>query len=124
MVVRIAVKAKMMGLSAVNSASKSRSLKPCGCSLSGWLHQIDDVHDADPQLGQMLAQNRDGGERLERRHVAGARHDDVGYRPCRCWPNARCRCLLRNARRRSSSATAAPVLAGDHDVHVWRLRRQ
>ena len=40
-------------------------------------HQVDDVHDAYLQLGQLLAQDRDGGQRLERRHVARARHHDV-----------------------------------------------
>ena len=42
------------------------------------LHQIDDVDDADLQLGRVLAQEVDGGERFERRHVAAAGHDDIG----------------------------------------------
>ena len=33
-------------------------------------HQVDDVDDAHPQLRQVLAQDRGGGERLERRDVA------------------------------------------------------
>ena len=41
-------------------------------------HQVDDVDDAHLQLGQPLAQDRRRGERLERRHVAAARHHDVG----------------------------------------------
>ena len=41
-------------------------------------HQVDDVHDADLELGEVLAQQLRGGERLERRHVAGAREHDVG----------------------------------------------
>ena len=41
-------------------------------------HQVDDVDDADPQVRQVLAQQRRGGERLERRHVAGAGEHDVG----------------------------------------------
>ena len=41
------------------------------------LHQVDDVHHADFQVGQMLAQDGDGGERLQCRHVATAGHDYV-----------------------------------------------
>ena len=41
-------------------------------------HQVDDVDDAHAQLGELLAQHAHGGERLERRDVAGAGHDDVG----------------------------------------------
>ena len=42
------------------------------------LHQVDDVDHADFQLGQMLAQDGHGGERLQRGHVAAAGHDHVG----------------------------------------------
>ncbi len=42
------------------------------------LHQIDDVDDADLQLRQMLAQDGHRRQRLQRRHVAAAGHDDVG----------------------------------------------
>ncbi len=41
-------------------------------------HQVHDVDDAHPQLGQVLAQQRDRGEGLERRDVAGAGHHHVG----------------------------------------------
>src|SRR6476661_6044103 len=41
-------------------------------------HQVDDVHDPDLELGQVLAEERGRGERLERRDVAAAREDDVG----------------------------------------------
>ena len=41
-------------------------------------HQVDDVDDAHLQLGQVLAQQRRGGEHLERRDVAGAGQHDVG----------------------------------------------
>ena len=41
-------------------------------------HQVDDVDDPHLQLGQVLAQERGGGERLERRDVAAAAEDDVG----------------------------------------------
>ena len=42
------------------------------------LHEVDDIDHPDFQLGQMLAHNGDGGERLQRGHVATAGHDHVG----------------------------------------------
>ena len=111
----------MTGLSAVNSVSKSRSERPCGCSCRGWsAHQVDDVDDADLQVGQVLAEEVDGGQRLQRRHVAGAGHDDVGLAAvvvARPVPDA-------DAARacRSASSIVEPVrrrlLAGDDDVDV------
>ena len=41
-------------------------------------HEIDDVNDADLQLGQMLAHDRNGRESFECRDVAAAGHDDIG----------------------------------------------
>ena len=41
-------------------------------------HEIDDVDDADAQVGQVLAQRGRGGEGLERRDVSAAGEDDVG----------------------------------------------
>ena len=41
-------------------------------------HQVDDVHDPHLQLRQLLAQDRRGRERLERRDVAAAGEHDVG----------------------------------------------
>ena len=41
-------------------------------------HQVDDIDDTQPKLGQPLAQDRGRGERLERRHVSGAGEHDVG----------------------------------------------
>ncbi len=41
-------------------------------------HQIHDVDHADSDIGIMRAQQRDGGERLQSRDVAGAGHDHVG----------------------------------------------
>ena len=41
-------------------------------------HQVDHVDDPHPQVGQVLAQQVDCGEHLERRHVAGAGQHDVG----------------------------------------------
>ena len=69
----------MIGLSVVKSVSKSLSLRPCGCSL--WRlerHQIDDVDDANLQLRDVPAKQIDGGQRLQRRHVAAAGHHHVG----------------------------------------------
>ena len=64
----------MTGLSAVNSASKSASLEPVRVlGLRLQLHEVDDVDDADLKVGQVLAQDRDRGKRLERRHVARSR---------------------------------------------------
>ena len=40
-------------------------------------HEVDDVDDPDLQVGQVLAQDVHRGQRLERRDVAGAGHDDV-----------------------------------------------
>ena len=42
------------------------------------LHEIDDVDHADFQIGQVLAQDRDGGQRLQGGDIAAAGHDDVG----------------------------------------------
>ena len=68
----------MTGLSLVNSESKSLSLKPCGCSeVRLQLHEIDHIDHADLELRQMLAQDRNRRQRLERRHIAGAGHDHV-----------------------------------------------
>ena len=54
------------------------SLSPCGLSVSGsQLHQIDDVDHPDLQVGQMLAKDRNGGQRLQRGDVAAARHHHV-----------------------------------------------
>ena len=41
-------------------------------------HQIHHVDDTDADVGDIAAQEGHGGERLERRHVAGAGHDHVG----------------------------------------------
>ena len=41
-------------------------------------HQIDDVDDADLQLGQCVAQQRHRRQHLERRHVARRRHHEIG----------------------------------------------
>ena len=54
-------------------------------------HQVDDIDDADLQLGRVLAQEVDRGQRLERRHVAAAGHHHIGLAAvvvARPWPDA------------------------------------
>ena len=68
----------MIGLSVVNSTSKSASLRPCGCSLAGWSFirsttLITRIFD----LGDVLPQQLDRGQRLQRGHVAAAGHHHV-----------------------------------------------
>ena len=41
-------------------------------------HQIHHVDDADPDVGNVRAQERHGGERLKSRYVTGTGHDHVG----------------------------------------------
>jgi hypothetical protein len=41
------------------------------------LHEVDHVDDPDLQVGHMLAQQGDGGQGFERRHVTGAGHHDL-----------------------------------------------
>ena len=111
----------MIGLSLVKSVSKSWSLQAVrvlGLRLE--LHQVDDVDDADLQLRQVLAQDRDRGQRLQRRHVAGAGHDDVRLRaPVVAGPlpdaDAR-RAVLDGLVHRQPLRRR--VLARDHDVDV------
>ena len=68
----------MMCLSLVNSAVVIRVAQPVRM-LAGGLqpHQIDDVDDPDFQLGQMLAQDGNRRQNLQRRRVAAARHHHV-----------------------------------------------
>ena len=87
-------------------------------------HEVDHVDHPHGQVGQVLAQQVDGGQRLERGHVAAARQHDVGL-------------AARRHRRGDDAQSQAPsagpavvdrrvhvepvghlVLAGHHDVHV------
>ena len=69
----------MTCLSLVNSASKAVVAQPVRVfALRFQLHQVHDVDDANFQVRQMLAQDGDGGERLQRGHVATAGHDHIG----------------------------------------------
>ena len=42
-------------------------------------HQIDDIDDADLQVGNVTAQQIDRSERFQGRNIAGASHHDVGF---------------------------------------------
>ena len=54
-------------------------------------HQVDDVDDADPEVGQVLAEDRGRRQRLEGRDVAAAGENDVGIIPRRrLKPTPRC----------------------------------
>ena len=83
-------------------------------------HQIDDVDHADLQFGRMLAQEVDRGQRLERRHVAAAGHDDVRLAAAvvaRPFPDAEARGAVLD-RLVHRQPLRRRLLAGDDDVHV------
>ena len=83
-------------------------------------HQVDDVDDADPQLRQMLAQDRDSGEDLERRRVPAARHHHVGLAALVVagpGPDADAFGAM-DDRLLHGQPLRQGVLAGDHDVDV------
>ena len=111
----------MIGLSVVNSASKSRSDRPCGCSLGGCsVIRSTTLTTRTLSSGQMLAQQLDGGQRLQGRHVAAAGHHHVGLAAAvvaRPFPDAEPglavldRLVHRQPLRRG-------LLAGDDDVDV------
>ena len=72
-------------------------------------------------VGQVLAQQVDGGERLERGDVAGAGQHDVGLAAgVARRPRPRCRCPRVQCSTASSivSQLRRRLLAGDDDVHV------
>ena len=111
----------MIGLSVVNSASKSRSDRPCGCSVRGLQrHQIDDVDHADLEIREVLAQKIHGGERLQRGDVAGAGHHHVRLAACvvaRPVPDADARGAVLDGRIHVEPLQRG-LLAGDDDVDV------
>jgi hypothetical protein len=74
------------------------------------LHEVDDVDHLDFQVGQMLAHYGDGGERLQRGHVATAGHDHVG-----------CNVLVVTGLRPNADALGAVLEGG---VHRQPLRRR
>ena len=96
---------------------------PCGWTSRGRdRHQVDDVDDADAQLGHVLAQQRGGGDRLLRRHVADAGEHDVGVlaadRVARPLPAPTRRARSARARRRCRGTAAAGCLSMTIEVDV------
>ena len=84
------------------------------------LHQIDDVHEADLQRRQLLPEKCDGGQRFERRHIAGRGHDEIGFGAsvrARPVPDANPRRAVAD-RIVHAEPLRRRVLAGDDDVHV------
>ena len=68
----------MTGLSQVNRLSNSLSLRPCGCSrLRHQAEEVDDVDEADLQVGAVFAQDRDGGKGLGGWNISRAGHHYV-----------------------------------------------
>ena len=111
----------MIGLSTVKSASNSRSDRPCGCSSDGCSFiRSTTLTTRTLSSGSVLAQQLDRGERLERRHVAAAGHDDVGLAPlivARPLPDADAgRAVLHRLIHRQPLRRR--LLAGDDDVDV------
>src|SRR5215831_20751786 len=49
--------------------------------LARWLqfHQVDNIDDADLQIGRMLSKQVDSGKRLQGRHIAATCHHDIGF---------------------------------------------
>ena len=69
----------MIGLSVVNSASNSAIGEPVRMFARRLQrHQVDHVDHADLEFRHVAAQQLHRGQRLQRRHVAAARHHDVG----------------------------------------------
>ena len=53
-----------------------QSVRMLGIGLEA--HEVDHIDDSNLQIRQVRSEQRHGGERFERRHIAGARHHDVG----------------------------------------------
>jgi hypothetical protein len=83
-------------------------------------HQVDDVDHADFQVGEVLAHDGHGGERLQRGYIAAADHDHVGQSAfvVRCpLPDTDARgAVLDGGVHRQP--LRGRVLARDHEVHV------
>ena len=84
------------------------------------LHEVDDVDHPDFQVGQMLAQNGNRGERFQRGHVAGASHHHVRLGVLVIagpLPDADAFCAVRDG-----SVDRQPlrrrVFARDHDIDI------
>lgn len=88
--------------------------------IASWLkrHEVDDVHHPDLQFGNVLTKEVDGRKRLERRHVAGASHDDIrlaavaiGSRPV---PDANPRSAMRPFLEQPAVGVILPRLGDRH----------
>ena len=75
---RVAVKAKMMGLSVVKIASNWSWEVRADVPRRLNLHRFDDIDHPNLQLRSVMTKKIHGGEGLERGHVAAAGHDDIG----------------------------------------------
>ena len=111
----------MIGLSVVKSASKSLSLKPCGCSLCGWSFiRSTTLITRTFSSGKCLPQQLDGGQGLQRRHVAAARHHHVRLAAlivARPLPDADAGGAVLDGGVHVEPLRRG-LLAGDDDVHV------
>ncbi len=79
-------------------------------------HQVHDIHHAQLQLGDMLAQPVHRRQRLQRRHVAGACHDDIrldAFRVAGPMPDRRPACAMVN--RLVERQILQVLLLVDHD---------
>ena len=84
------------------------------------LHQVHDIDDANLQFWQMLAQDRDGGERLQRGHVATAGHDNIRFAAgvaAGPMPDADALGAVRHGGVHRQPLRRL-ILAGDDDVHI------
>src|SRR5687767_703116 len=60
-------------------------------------HEVYDIDHANFQFGQVAAEQIDRGERLERRHIAAARHDHIRFPAFVVageFPDASARCAM------------------------------
>ena len=82
-------------------------------------HQIDHVDDTDADVGDIRAQERHGGERLQGRHIAGTGHDHVGIAGIVAGPlpDARAGGAMANGRI-DVEPLPLRLLAGDDQVDV------
>jgi hypothetical protein len=89
------------------------------------LPQVDHIYNADVQIRQVLAQNRHGGEDLQRWDVAAAGHDDVRSQHRKRPPTCRLRVRYHLERREHLRANDGQRLFGDRDRAglAWRSSR-
>ena len=64
----------MIGLSVVNSESKSQIRQPVGVFGARLkLEQVDDINESDPQIGELLPEKNGCGQCLLCRYITGAK---------------------------------------------------